>query len=60
MTTPIARALPTDRLPHGWQVLAIEGALHFQLMTGMVMPPNAALDLRAPLRVVDPSLTEES
>ena len=22
MTTPIARALPTDRLPHGWQVLA--------------------------------------
>lgn len=42
----------------GWQVLAIEGALHLQLMTGAVMPPNAVLDLRPPLRVVDPSLTE--
>jgi 3-dehydroquinate dehydratase/shikimate dehydrogenase len=44
----------------GWQVLAIEGALQFQLMTGLAMPPSAALDLPAPLRVVDPSLTEES
>jgi 3-dehydroquinate dehydratase/shikimate dehydrogenase len=44
----------------GWQVLAIEGDLQFQLMTGVAMPPSAALDLRAPLRVVDPSLTEES
>jgi 3-dehydroquinate dehydratase/shikimate dehydrogenase len=61
-TTPLiaearARGLLTV---DGWQVLAIEGALHLQLMTGAVMPPNAMLDLRAPLRVVDPSLTEES
>jgi 3-dehydroquinate dehydratase/shikimate dehydrogenase len=61
-TTPLiaearARGLLTV---DGWQVLAIEGALHLQLMTGAVMPPNATLDLRAPLRVIDPSLTKES
>lgn len=61
-TTPLiaearARGLLTV---DGWQVLAIEGALHLQLMTGAVMPPNAVLDLRAPLRGADPSLTEES
>jgi 3-dehydroquinate dehydratase/shikimate dehydrogenase len=38
----------------GWQVMAVEGALQFQLMTGVAMPPGAALDLSAPLRVVDP------
>lgn len=61
-TTPlIAEARARGLLAvDGWQVLAIEGALHFQLMTGVAMPPNAALDLRVPLDVVDPSLTEES
>ncbi len=44
----------------GWQVMAVEGALHFQLMTGVAMPPSATLDLPAPSRVVDPSLMEES
>jgi len=61
-TTPlIAEARARGLLAvDGWQVLAIEGDLHLQLMTGAVMPANAALDLRAPLRVVDPPLTEES
>ena len=44
----------------GWQVLAIEGAVHFQLMTGVAMPPGAVRDLPSPLRVVKASLTEES
>lgn len=38
----------------GWQVLAAEGALQFRLMTGVAMPPNAVLDLRPALPVVDP------
>lgn len=59
-TTPLiaearARGLITF---DGWQVLAVEGALHFLLMTGVAMPPSAALDLRPSLPVVDPSLTE--
>jgi len=46
----------------GRQVLAVEGALHFQLMTGVAMPPSAALDLPAAPRFAcgRPSLTEES
>jgi 3-dehydroquinate dehydratase/shikimate dehydrogenase len=44
----------------GWQVLAAEGALQFRLMTGVAMPPNAALDLRPSLPVVEPPMTEES
>jgi 3-dehydroquinate dehydratase/shikimate dehydrogenase len=61
-TSPLIAEARARRLltVDGWQVLAIEGALHVQLMTGMVMPPDAALDLHAPLRVVDPSLTEDS
>lgn len=43
----------------GWHVLAVEGALQFLLMTGVTMPPSAALDLRPSLPVVDPSPTEE-
>ncbi len=43
----------------GWKVLAVEGALHFLLMTGVAMPPSAALDLRPPSCAVDPSMTEE-
>jgi 3-dehydroquinate dehydratase/shikimate dehydrogenase len=38
----------------GWQVLAVEGALQFLLMTGVALPPSAALDLRPTLPVVDP------
>jgi shikimate 5-dehydrogenase len=38
----------------GWQVMAVEGDLQFQLMTGVAMPPSAAFELRA----VAPSLTE--
>jgi shikimate dehydrogenase len=61
-TTPLmadarARGLVTV---DGWQVLAVEGALHFLLMTGVAMPPRAALDLRPPLVCGRPSLTEES
>lgn len=57
-TTPLikearARGLVTV---DGWQVLAVEGALHFLLMTGVAMPPSAALDLRGDA----PPLTEES
>jgi 3-dehydroquinate dehydratase/shikimate dehydrogenase len=60
-TTPLmaearARGLVTV---DGWQVLAVEGALHFLLMTGMTMPPSAALDLRPSLPVVDPSSMEK-
>jgi shikimate 5-dehydrogenase len=33
----------------GWQVLATEGGLQFLLMTGVTMPPSAALDLRPAL-----------
>jgi 3-dehydroquinate dehydratase/shikimate dehydrogenase len=47
----------------GWQVMAIEGALQFQLMTGVAMPPSAARDLGGTLNVVDgvdPALKEES
>ncbi len=60
-TTPLiaearARGLVTV---DGWQVLAVEGALHFLLMTGVAMPPSAALDLRPSLPVVDPSMTEK-
>jgi len=55
-TTPLiaearARGLVTV---DGWQVLAVEGALHFRLMTGLAMPPSAALDLRPALPVVEP------
>ena len=61
-TTPLiaearARGLVTF---DGWQVLAVEGALQFQLMTGVTMPPSAVADLPSPLPVVAPSLTEES
>jgi 3-dehydroquinate dehydratase/shikimate dehydrogenase len=61
-TTPLIEAARARGLVtvDGWQVLAIEGALQFQLMTGVAMPPDAAVDLPAPLRVVAPSLTEES
>jgi 3-dehydroquinate dehydratase/shikimate dehydrogenase len=38
----------------GWQVLAVEGALQFLLMTGVALPPSAVLDLRPTLPVVDP------
>jgi shikimate 5-dehydrogenase len=44
----------------GWQVMAVEGDLHFRLMTGVAMPPGAVRDLSAPLRGDDPPLTEES
>jgi 3-dehydroquinate dehydratase/shikimate dehydrogenase len=40
----------------GWQVMAAQGVPQFQLMTGVAMPPSAALELRG----VVPSLTEES
>ena len=61
-TTPLieearARGLKTI---DGWQVLAIEGDLHFRLMTGVAMPPGAVRDLPVPLRVVDPTPMEES
>jgi 3-dehydroquinate dehydratase/shikimate dehydrogenase len=44
----------------GWQVMAAQARPQFQLMTGVALPPSAALELPAPLRVVGPSLTEES
>lgn len=43
----------------GWQVLAVEAGLQFLLMTGVALPPSAALDLRSPLPVGDPSTTKE-
>jgi 3-dehydroquinate dehydratase/shikimate dehydrogenase len=61
-TTPLMADARTRGLVtvDGWQVLAVEGALHFLLMTGVAMPPSAALDLRPPLVCGRPSLTEES
>ena len=47
MSTPLARAMPTDRLPHGWQVLAtvlLTGAL-FAL--GWALSEAGLLDLAA-------------
>jgi 3-dehydroquinate dehydratase/shikimate dehydrogenase len=38
----------------GWHVLAVEGALQFLLMTGVTLPPAAALDLRPTMPVVAP------
>jgi len=44
----------------GWQVLAAEVALQFQRMTGLTMPPSAAIDGAASIRDFEHSWKEES
>jgi 3-dehydroquinate dehydratase/shikimate dehydrogenase len=60
--TPLIREASVRGLStvDGWNVLAAEVALQFQLMTGLAMPPSVAIDRFAPFRVVDHPLIEES